>query len=147
MPNSTVVLAPGGFAPSVALAFGALGESVTQVDASNPLPVGVRLPEASPSTSTPRAGTASVSTMVGPFVPQLARAIWLTLSGTWAGTAQLLRSTDGGATKLPLTIAGASWGSFTANGNEPVAEESDAAATYYLSITLTSGSVTYRVAQ
>lgn len=100
-----------------------------------------------PATSTPLTGTANASTTVGPFTPQLARAIWIVLSGTWTGTVQVLRSTDGGATKLPLTVAGASWASFTANANEPVAEESDAAATYYLSITLASGSVTYRVAQ
>ena len=116
-----------------------------EVDALHPLPVTMQNP--APATSTPLTGTANASTTVGPFTPQLARAIWISLSGTWTGTVQVLRSTDGGATKLPLTVAGASWGSFTANCNEPVAEESDAAATYYLSITLASGSVTYRVAQ
>lgn len=91
----------------------------------------------------------------GPFTPQLAREIWLTLNATTAasGTARLLRSTDGGATKVGLTAGGASIGAFTftsATGaicNEIVSVETDAAATYYLTITLTAGTVTVRVAQ
>jgi hypothetical protein len=96
---------------------------------------------------TPLTGTAATTSTVGPFTPMLGRAIVLTLSGTWAGTAQLLRSTDAGTTKLPITIAGSAWGSYTANCNEPVTEETESGAVYYLSITLSSGTVTYRLAQ
>lgn len=131
------------------------GGSTTE---TNPLPVKLLCwsgstwtpcPNLGAATPTPLAGvdTTAGAQDFGPFTPQLGRAIWLTLSGTWSGTTQVLRSTDGGTTRLPLTIAGGAWGSFTANCNEPVTEESDAAATYYLRITLTSGSATYRMAQ
>ncbi len=93
--------------------------------------------------------------LLGPYTPQLAREIWLTLNATTSatGTAQLLRSADGGATKVGLTAGGLAVGaySFTAQTgaivNEIVAVETDAAATYYLSITLTAGTVACRVAQ
>ncbi len=131
--------------PEVAMVFGSDGSAATAVDLTNPLPTRVALPA---SGLAPLAGTTSASAaMVGPFTPQLARPIWLTLSGTWTGTVQMLRSTDGGATQLPLTIAGSIWGAFTGNCNEPVWEESEAGATFYLSTAITSGMLTYRVAQ
>lgn len=71
----------------------------------------------------------------------------LALSGTWTGTVKLLRSTDGGATKLPLTAAGLAWGVFNANCCEPVWEEAIVGAALYLDATLSSGTLTYRVAQ
>jgi hypothetical protein len=71
----------------------------------------------------------------------------LQLSGTWTGTVKLLRSSDGGTTKLPLTLAGAAWGQFTANCCEPVWEESETAATLWLDVALTSGTLAYRLAQ
>lgn len=91
----------------------------------------------------------------GPFTPQLAREIWLTLNATAAasGTARLLRSTDGGATKVGLTAGGVAIGAYTFSAitgaivNEIVSVETDAAATYYLSITLSAGTVAVRVAQ
>lgn len=100
--------------------------------------------------------TGAPNFLIGPFSPQLGREIWLTLSGPGAsGTAQLLRSTDGGATKLGLTIVGQSSGSFTFAGitdavpgaNEIVNAETDASATYYLALTVTQGTVNYRLAQ
>jgi hypothetical protein len=60
---------------------------------------------------------------------------------------RLLRSTDGGATKLPVTVAGDTWAQFTANCCEPVWDESEASARLYLDIALTSGTITYRIAQ
>jgi len=107
--------------------------------------------------STPVTATISdtASHVLGPMTPQLARALWLTLNATAAasGTAQLLRSTDGGVSKLALTRDSVPIGSFVftaASGsivNEPVQIETDAAATYYLSITLTAGTVVVRLAQ
>lgn len=138
------IQAPAGFVPVQALSFGGIGGTATAVDGDNPLPVATRLGAAG---TAPLAGTAAASGTVGPFAPQLGRPVWLTLSGSWTGTVQLMRSEDGGATLLPLTLAGAPWGSFTANCNEPVAEETVAGATYHLALTLGSGSVTYRVAQ
>lgn len=52
----------------------------------------------------------------------------------------------GGATMLPLTIAGERWGRFVGSTNE-AADESEAGATYYLAVTLLGGALTYRVAQ
>ena len=83
---------------------------------------------------------------MAPFAPQLGREIWLTLSGTWSGSVALMRSVDGGATLLPATLGGAAL-TWTGNVNEIVWIETEAAATLYLSITLASGAVTYRVAQ
>lgn len=109
------------------------------------------------ATSTPLSGSVSDTTahLLGPFVPQLARDIWLTLNATASasGTAQLLRSTDGGTTRVGLTAGGQPWASFPFSGavgaivNEQIASETDAAATYYLSITLTAGAVAWRIAQ
>ena len=109
------------------------------------------------ATSTPVTATIADTTahVLGPFAPQLARQIWLTLNATVAasGSAQLLRSTDGGTTKLAATSRTAPLAQLqfaAASGvliNEPVLAETDAAATYYLSVTLTAGTVTVRVAQ
>ena len=93
--------------------------------------------------------------VLGPFTPNLARDIWLTINATAAasGTAQLLRSNDGGTTTIGVTSQGAIKASFqftAINGaivNEAVHNESDATATLYLSITLTAGAVTVRLAQ
>ncbi|MES2491756.1 MAG: hypothetical protein V4579_00580 [Pseudomonadota bacterium] len=60
---------------------------------------------------------------------------------------KLLRSVDGGTTKLPVTAGGQPYASYTANVCEPVWEESEAAALLYLDFTLTSGSVSYRMGQ
>jgi hypothetical protein len=145
MPTSSIsVRAPAGYAPVQAIAFGTRDGPAVAVDTANPLPIAARLTAAA---ATPLAGTASASATVGPFAPDLGRAIWLTLTGTWTGTCQLLRSTDGGATLVPLTVAGQAWASFTANCCEAVGEESVAGAAYYLQIALTSGGVSYRVAQ
>jgi hypothetical protein len=98
----------------------------------------------------PTAVTTTVSTTTqtdsAAFAPQLGRPINLLLTGTWAGTVQLLRSIDGGATRLPVTyIDGSTKGSFTVDAQTLVATESEGAATYYLRFTLTSGSATGRL--
>lgn len=138
------VEAPAAYVPQDALAFGAEGANAVGVDPAHPLPTVQRLTAAA---STPLAGTASTSASVGPFAPELGRPIWVTLAGAWTGTATVSRSVDGGATKLPLTVGGAAWGSFTAPAQEPVGEESEAAATWWLDIALVSGTLSYRVAQ
>ena len=97
--------------------------------------------------STPLTGTASSSATVGPFSPVVGRAVMLALTGSWVGSAEILRSTNGGTTMLPLTMGGATWGLYTSNCCEPVWDESEASAQLYLQLSLTSGSVTYRLAQ
>ena len=97
----------------------------------------------------------TVAHLLGPLTPQLNRQIWVTLNATVqaSGTAQLLRSTDGGTTRLAITRQGVAIGTFTFNSmtgaivNEPVQTETDASATYYLAITLTAGAVSVRMAQ
>ena len=136
---------PAGFVPEYALAFGSRGTPPIAVDASNPLPTTIRL---GATTSTALAGTASASGVVGPFVPELDRAIWLSLSGTWTGSVQLLRSTDNGATKLPLTYGdGTSRPAWSTALQSAVASETVAGASYWLGITLGSGGVVYRMEQ
>src|SRR6218665_1296960 len=84
-----------------ALAFGAVDSDAVAVDASNPLPVTTTT---APAHSTAMAGTASASGTSPAFAPQIGREIVLTLSGAWSGSVALLRSVDGGTTKLPATI-------------------------------------------
>ncbi len=99
------------------------------------------------ATSAAIAGTSSAAQVVGPFVPQLGRAITVALSAaTWpGGTAQLLRSTDGGTTKLPLTPAGVVLGTYTKQGVDQPWLETEAGATFYLS--LPNAGIGYRVSQ
>ena len=134
---------PGRYAPGVALNFADATGAARQVSDSSPLPVA---PVTGPS-PVPLAGTAAAPVTVGPFVPIGGRPLILTLTGTWTGMVRLLRSADGGATRQPLSLAGVPWGQFTANVCEPVWEESEAAATFYLELSPASGGVTYRLAE
>lgn len=143
-PDLPPIAPPARFVPTHAVAFGQPGEAAIAVDHLNPLPTIVRRVAA---TATAMIGSVNVSTLVGPFFPELGRAIWVTLTGEWSGNAQVLRSTDGGATRQPLTIGGEPWAQFSANANEAIGEESDAAASYYLDIQLATGTLAYRVAQ
>jgi hypothetical protein len=139
------VRAPGGFVPGQAIAFGAYDGPATAVDHTHPLPIASTVVAAS---STPLTGSLSASGTAGPFAPQLGRPIWLTLSGSWSGVVQLLRSTDGGTTKLPLTYGdGSAKPVFAGAMQAPVAEETVGAATYYLAATLTAGALAYRMEQ
>lgn len=93
----------------------------------------------------PISGTQSGTLVVGPFDPILNKPVFIELSGTWAGTVTLQRSTDLGTTKLPVTSAGSPWGVFSANACEPVWEDSSASALLYLSIVVTSGNLNYKL--
>lgn len=95
-----IIHAPAGYVPEHALAFSASDGTAVVVDADNPLPTAATLGAA---TSTAMTGALSATGTAGPFAPNLGRAIWLSLAGNWTGAVQLLRSMDGGATKLPLT--------------------------------------------
>jgi hypothetical protein len=138
----TPIQNPAGYAVTRAVAFADVDGSMLPVAATTPLPVTLG---ATPTT--PLTGTASTTSVTGPYQPALGRPVLLLLTGTWTGSVKVTRSVDGGATRQALTAAGNAWGQFTANVCEAVWEESESAARLYLDITLTSGSVTYRMAQ
>ena len=138
----TPIQSPSGYSVSQAVAYADVDGSARLVSASAPLPVTM-----GNLAVTPLAGTASATGSVGPFQPVPGRAVVLVLSGGWSGTVRVLRSTDGGTTRLPLTVAGTAWGQFTGNCCEAIWEESESTAQLYLDITLASGSVSYRLAQ
>ena len=144
MPQPNEILAPGGFVPQQAVVFARQDGTPTPVDPAHPLPVAA--PASRAAASTPLSGTASASTVAGPFVPDLGREVVLTLSGSFSGTVTLMRSVNGGASMLPATLAGRPL-AWTAAINEIVWLETEAAATLYLQITLSTGTLAYRVAQ
>lgn len=145
MSQSRPIESPASFVPEHAVAFAGTDGSALSVSQNQPLPVATLVPAAR---SLALATTLVASGMVGPFVPELGRTIWLTLSGEWNGSVQLLRSIDGGVQRLPLTWSdGTVRGLFATNANLPVGEESVAGATWWLAVTLVSGSVTIRVEQ
>lgn len=139
----TPIQNPAGYAVTRAIAYADVDGSMVQVAAAAPLPVSIGASAA----TTPLSGTASSSTVVGPYQPALGRAMILALSGSWSGTVSVTRSTDGGTIRLPLTVNGATWGQYSGNVCEAVWEESESAARFYLEITLGSGSLAYRLAQ
>ena len=134
---------PARYAPGVAVHFAAASGSAATVSHAAPLPVEVK-PAAAPAALT---GTASASAIVGPFAPAPGRPVWLTLAGTWAGSVQLLRSSDGGTTRQPVTVGGAAWGRYAGNACEAAWEDSEAGAQLYLDVVLASGTLAYRLAQ
>ena len=142
----TPIQNPTGYAIPRAVAYADVDGSMLQVSSAAPLPVAV-LSGGGTTATTPLVGTATTTSVVGPYQPAIGRAVMLLLTGTWSGTVKLVRSVDGGTTKQPLTINGSTWGQFTTNCCEAVWDESENAARFFLDITLASGSVTYRVAQ
>lgn len=141
MPNSPIQ-SPAGYVPSRAIAFSDVDGTALLASALTPLPVTTNA-----AVVAPLAGSTAVTAVLGPFQPATGRAVMLSLSGTWVGTVKLVRSTDGGTTKLPLTINGTAWAQFTSNCCEAVWEESDTTARLYLDVALTSGTLAYRLAQ
>ena len=143
--SSTPIINPGGYTPARALVFADTDGSAVQVSLASPLPVSMGA--SGGAAPTPLSGTLTASGAAGPFTPQAGRPVVLALSGTWTGSVRMQRSIDGGTTRLPLTIGGNVWAQFTGNCCEPVWEESETGAQLYLSVTLTSGTLAYRVAQ
>lgn len=141
MPSSPIA-APAGYATVNAVAYADGDGNAAFVSDIQPLPVQMK-----PVPTTPLAGASGAGGVIGPFVPALDRSVILTLAGTWSGTVKVVRSTDNGVTRSPLTIAGAPWGQYSANCCEPVWDESEAGAVLYLDLSLISGTVIYRLAQ
>lgn len=142
MPTSPLKT-PAGYVPQMAISFADQNGDADLVRSTNPLPVTTQPFTAAAALT----GSATSTTVAGPFAPRAGRAVVLALSGSWAGQVRVLRSTDGGTTRLPLTAAGLGYGVFTANACEAVWEESESAATLYLDVTLSSGTLNYRMGQ
>lgn len=144
MPQSTPPISvPAGYVPAFALGYSDQDSKLALVSDSQPLPIRMQLAAAPAALQ----GTATSSTLAGPFPASAEIPITLSLDGSWTGTAQLLRSIDGGATKLPLLAAGLPWGIQDTNGCEQLWVESEAGVQFYLDIALVSGSLNYRVSQ
>lgn len=106
------------------------------------------VPKTDAAESTAVTGSLSATGNSAAFTPDLGRPIWVRLSGTWAGTVQLKRSTDGGTTWYPITTgSGTVKGVWTGNVNAPITEETCDGATYRLEFTRTSGTLDYEVRQ
>ena len=133
---------PAGFAPAYAVGYSAPDGALAIASHAAPLPVSTSAPA-----PTPLAGEAAASEVAGPFEATAGRTINVALDGEWTGTVRLLRSTDGGLTRAPLRVGGASWGKFTESGCEQAWSETEDGASFYLDIELTSGAVIYRVSQ
>ncbi|MCB2048918.1 MAG: hypothetical protein KDE32_11930 [Novosphingobium sp.] len=153
MPSPNPIKTPAGYVPAFALGYPGPQGELEIVDSSKPLPVSISstdplavTPYSDPA-PVPLAGSAPSSIVAGPYAPVSGRPVMITLAGTWQGTVQIMRSTDGGATKHPVTVGGFSWGRYTTNVCEPCWEEQEAGAQLYLDISLVSGAVDYRIAQ
>lgn len=135
---------PSGYATAFAIGFAdpASGD-LSIVEATRPLPVSA-IPVDAP---TALWGSTGASGSFGPFAAVRGRPLVLTLAGEWAGSVTVVRSVDGGATRQPLTVGGQPWASFTANACEPVWEEFEDGAVFYVAVTLVSGTLAYRLAQ
>ena len=143
MPLQTPVQTPAGYAPAFALGYADENDDFVLVSASSPIPTS---PGDRPRPM-PLEGTTSTSMVVGPFAPIPGVSVILELGGSWTGTVQLQRSSDGGTTLRDTTMGGAQWGRYLANACEPVWDESDPDAELYLSISIDSGTLDYRVSQ
>lgn len=141
--SNTPILTPSGYATPVAVGYADPAENLILVTDDVPLPVSAKR-AAAPA---PLTGATSQTTVAGPFVPALDTPIHLELRGTWSGQVALQRSVDGGATRSGVTVGGMPWAAFSGNANEVVWQEGEEGASLYLDITLTSGTLTYRLAQ
>lgn len=153
MPSTNPIKTPAGYVPAFALGFSGPEGELEIVDSVKPLPVSFSSAEPLPvapsyaPAPSPLEGTSAASLIVGPFIPAAGRPVMLTLAGTWEGTVRVMRSIDGGATLHPVTVGGFDWGLYTANACEPVWEEQEDGAQIHLDVTLTSGTIAYRIAQ
>lgn len=156
--------APGGFAPMQSTCVVQADGTCAAVSTTAPLPtapgplaaagstpcMGTVTSSAVTPTTTPASCAASFAggaARIGPLVPELGRAIRVVLRGTWSGAVAIGTSVDGCATINPLTVGGATWGSFAGNANEAVDVPTVAGVAYCATATVTSGTLTYAVRQ
>jgi hypothetical protein len=136
------VLNPAGYVPSTAVAFDRGNGTAATVSPAAPLPVYL-----THAATPPLAGNCSNSQQIGPFAATVGRPVILALSGTWTGSVNLLRSTDVGTSRLPVTQGGAPSALFSGNCCEAVWDESENGALLYLDVIVASGTLVYRLAQ
>ncbi|WP_404479404.1 hypothetical protein [Novosphingobium sp. BL-52-GroH] len=143
MPNNPIQM-PSGYATAFAIGFAdpASGD-LSIVESSRPLPV----TNVAASAAEPLSGVAYLDGTFGPFLPTTQRPVLISLEGTWTGTVTIRRSVDGGQTMQALTIAGEPWGIYRNNACEVVWEEIEEGAALYLSATIATGSLVYRLSQ
>lgn len=153
MPSNNQINLPAGYAPAFAIGFSDQAGLLSIVDTAKPLPVMISADQTisvqTVSVAAPAAlqGQTSASILAGPFSPVTGRGIILTLGGVWEGGVQVQRSIDGGITQHKLSAAGLPWGNYSANVCEVVWAEEEDGAQLYLDITITSGTLDYRIAQ
>lgn len=138
----TSISVPAGFAPAVAVGFADGDGQLALASSAAPLPVVTSAPAPAPL-----AGESLESEIVGPFAATPGRVVVVALDGDWTGIVRLLRSTDGGATHMPLRVGGSPWAEYTSSGCEQAWSETEDGASFYLDIALQSGAVSYRVSQ
>ena len=140
--TSSPIAVPAGYAPAYAMGYSGGDGQLALVSGAAPLPVATSAPAPAPL-----AGQSAASEVVGPFEATPGRVVTVTLAGEFEGTARLLRSTDGGATRVPLRVGGAAWAEYTQPGCEQAWAETEQGASFFLDIALVSGAVSYRVSQ
>lgn len=142
---------PARYTTPTAMGFTDPAGTLALVSQGAPLPVVVTNAAggAAPPATPPAVleGRTTEAIVAGPFRPAAGIPIHLQLSGTWTGRVSLERSIDDGATRQGLTVGGTSWASFFTNANEPVWQENETGATFWLNVEITSGELTYRVSQ
>lgn len=132
---------PARFVPVYGVGFTDPAGAIEAVSSESPLPVALSPPTA----VAPLEGSAATDAVAGPFVPSLGSPVTVVFAGEWSGAVRVVRSTDGGATRHPLTIGGSAWARFTANACEQVWQEYDPAAALFLDIALSTGTLVYRM--
>lgn len=80
-----------------------------------------------------------------PFAPIAGRAFNFTATGTFVGTIVLVRSFDGGVTKVPLTALGSSLYTFTGPFSESYTEDESGVQYFLQCSAYTSGTINYRL--
>ncbi len=140
--TSAAISTPAGFAPAYAVGYSGANGLLALVSDAAPLPVATSAPA-----PLALSGEAAASETVGPFAATAGRVIVISLDGAWDGTVQLLRSTDGGTTKIPLRVGGTVWAQYTEPGCEQAWTETEEGVSFYLDIALNSGTVAYRLSQ
>lgn len=143
MSAQTRIQLPAGFAPAFALGYSDPAGNLILAGEARPIPVS----QSDRARPQPLAGSTSTSTLAGPFLPIPGISVMLELGGSWTGAVQLQRSSDGGTTLHDVTVGGAAWGRYSGNACEPVWDESELGVELYLSVTLASGTLDYRVSQ
>ena len=108
-----------------------------------------------PASSTALTGNENATITVGPFSPDLGRAVYTEIIGDgFTGTIQILRSKDGGTTKELMTKSGSpifninlSEATTAVIVNEIIDTPLSATLTYYIAITVTAGSLKWSLYQ